>query len=194
MLYSLFRAIFRVMFYLFFRLEAQGRENVPMDGPLILCGNHRSNFDPPLLGAPLRRKLHYMAKEELFRIPIFGAIISRVGAFPVKRGGVSKESIRYAVQLLKDHCAMAIFPEGGRSNASGVGKKGAASLAIKSKAVVIPVAIVGNYRLFQKMVIIYGKPIDLSEYEPGSSDQLEAATEKIMSSIRKMIEEQSRLY
>jgi 1-acyl-sn-glycerol-3-phosphate acyltransferase len=187
MLYRFARALLRLLFLLLFRLKAYGKENVPEEGPLVLCGNHRSLFDPPLLGTPLRRELFFMAKEELFRIPIFGWLIHRVHAFPVKRGGVSKESIRLSIQLLKDGNAMCIFPEGTRNNAGGVGKKGAAMLALKSNAVVIPVAIIGNYKPFRRMAVYYGKPIDLSEYTQGTSEQLEAATDKIMNEIRAMV-------
>jgi 1-acyl-sn-glycerol-3-phosphate acyltransferase len=187
MLYRFARGLLRLLFFLFFRLESHGKVNVPANGPLILCGNHRSMFDPFMLGTPLKRELFFMAKEELFRIPIIGWFIKRVHAFPVKRGGVSKESIRLSIQLLKDGNAMCIFPEGTRNNAGGVGKKGAAMLALKSNAVVIPVAIIGDYKPFRRMAVYYGKPVDLSEYTQGTSENLEAATDKIMSEIRAMV-------
>jgi 1-acyl-sn-glycerol-3-phosphate acyltransferase len=187
MLYRFARSMLRLLFLVLFRLEAHGKENVLIEGPLVLCGNHRSMFDPFILGTPLKRELFFMAKEELFRIPIVGWFIKRVHAFPVKRGGVSKESIRLSIQLLKDGNVMCIFPEGTRKNAGGVGKKGAAMLALKSHAVVIPVAIIGDYKPFRRMAVYYGKPVDLSEYAQGTSEQLEAATEKIMSEIRAMV-------
>ncbi|QGQ96904.1 1-acyl-sn-glycerol-3-phosphate acyltransferase [Paenibacillus psychroresistens] len=187
MLYRFGRGLFRIMFLVLFRLKAYGKENIPDEGPLIFCGNHRSTFDPPMLGSPIRRELYFMAKEELFRIPIFGGLIRRVHAFPVKRGGVSKDSIRLSIQLLKDGKAMCIFPEGSRNNAGGVGKKGAAMLALRSNAIVIPVAIIGDYKPFRRMAVYYGKPVDLSEYAQSTSDNLEAATDKIMSEIRAMV-------
>lgn len=162
-------------------------EHVPEAGPVVLCGNHTSNWDPPFMGTPLKRKVHYMAKEELFRIPVFGTIIRNLGAFPVKRGGVSKESIKAAIKLLRDGNILGVFPEGSRSNSGGMGKKGAASLALRSGAVVVPVAIVGSYRPFRKMYITYGPPVDLTEFADASSEQLEAATEKIMGTIRGMV-------
>ncbi|MDF2813998.1 MAG: 1-acyl-sn-glycerol-3-phosphate acyltransferase [Paenibacillus sp.] len=188
MLYILFRQLFRILFSLFFRLEAHGKENIPTSGAVVLCSNHISLMDPPLVGTPLRRKVHYMAKEELFRIPVLGWLITQFGAFPVKRGGVSKESIRLATQLLKDQNMLGIFPEGTRSNSGGMGKKGAASLAFKANATVIPVAIVGSYKWFRKMHIYYGPPVDLSAYKDNpSSESLEQATERIMEEIRSMI-------
>jgi 1-acyl-sn-glycerol-3-phosphate acyltransferase len=184
MLYRLGRFLFRILFTVCFRLRVIGRENVPAHGAVVLCANHTSLLDPPLLGTPLQRKVHFMAKAELFDIPLLGTIISKVGAFPVKRGGVSKESIRLAISLLKEGSMMGIFPEGTRSNAGGMGKKGAASLALKSGATVVPVAIIGSYSLFRPMKIVYGKPMDLSAYAGASSEDLEKATEAIMTKIR----------
>ncbi|MGO4494560.1 lysophospholipid acyltransferase family protein [Paenibacillus sp. 2RAB27] len=186
MLYRIGRALFRFIFTVFFRMRAIGMDNVPTQGAVVLCGNHTSLLDPPFLGSPLRRKVHFMAKAELFDIPVLGSIISKVGAFPVKRGGVSRESIRLAVQLLRDGNMLGVFPEGSRSNAGGMGKKGAASLALKSGAAVVPVAIVGTYSLFRRMTIVYGKPLDMSAYEGGSSEDLEQATEAIMKEIRRL--------
>jgi 1-acyl-sn-glycerol-3-phosphate acyltransferase len=186
MLYRIGRALFRFVFTLFFRMRALGMENVPTHGAVVLCGNHTSLLDPPLLGTPLKRMVHFMAKAELFDIPVLGSIISKVGAFPVKRGGVSRESIRLAVQLLRDGNMLGVFPEGSRNNAGGMGKKGAASLALKSGAAVVPVAIIGNYSLFRHMTIVYGKPLDLSAYAGASSEDLEQATEAIMKEIRRL--------
>jgi 1-acyl-sn-glycerol-3-phosphate acyltransferase len=193
MLYVVSRSLFRFLFGILFRLTSRGQENIPASGPLIFCCNHIHNFDPLLMGTPIDRKVHYMAKEELFRVPVIGWLITQWGAFPVKRGGVSKESIKLAIQLLKDGKAMGIFPEGTLSNAGGMGKKGAAMLATRSKATVIPVAIVGNYKPFRKMLVIYGKPVDLSEFEAGGADSLEAATDKIMAVIRQMVTDQRNL-
>lgn len=189
LLYRSLRACFRGLFRAVYRWEIIGLENVPDRGGVVLCSNHTSNWDPPFVGSPIHRMVHFMAKDELFRIPVFGSIIRRIGAFPVKRGGVSKESIKLSLQLLRDGNILVVFPEGTRSNAGGMGKKGAAMLALKSGATVIPAAIVGGYKLFRRTSVIYGKPVDLSEFADGGSDQLEAATEKIMATIRAMVEE-----
>jgi 1-acyl-sn-glycerol-3-phosphate acyltransferase len=193
MLYRLGRALFRIYFYTLCRLRVIGKQNVPTEGPVVLCANHTSLLDPPLLGSPLHRKVHFMAKAELFDVPILGTVISKVGAFPVKRGGVSRESIRLATSLLKEGKVMGIFPEGSRSNSGGMGQKGAASLALKSGATVVPVAIIGNYSFFRPMTIVYGNPMDLSEFAGASSDDLEQATNKIMATIRHMHAEYSKL-
>lgn len=175
-----------MFFRTFFRYEAYGQSNVPEEGPVVLCSNHISTLDPPFVGTPLSRKVHFMAKAELFKIPLFGSLITSLGAFPVKRGGVSKESIRYALKLLGDGGVMGIFPEGSR-HGGGMGKKGAASLALKSGATVIPVAIIGEYKWFRRMKIVYGEPLELSiGPDVANAEALEQATEHIMASIREL--------
>ncbi|KQO17426.1 lysophospholipid acyltransferase family protein [Paenibacillus sp. Leaf72] len=188
MLYLLFRFLLRVLYICLFRLEAKGLENIPADGPVILCANHVSNFDPPTVGVKVPRKVHYMAKAELFKIPVFGPLIRAFGAFPVKRGGVSKEAIKSAITLLKEGNVMGIFPEGSRRNQGGEAKKGAAMIALRSNAVVIPVAIVGNYSLFRKVTVYYGKPVDFTAFiDDSSPDKLDRLTDAIMKDVRALI-------
>ena len=106
MLYALSRSMVRVVYRLLFRLEAWGVSNIPPEGPVILCSNHTSALDPFTLGAMVPRKVHYMAKDKLFKIPVVSAVIRAWGAFPVKRGAVSKEAIRTAINLMsKGHAS-----------------------------------------------------------------------------------------
>ncbi|MBO7744071.1 1-acyl-sn-glycerol-3-phosphate acyltransferase [Paenibacillus sp. MWE-103] len=190
MLYSICRSLLRIIYAVLFRFEAIGLENIPPTGPVVLCSNHISLLDPPTVGTPVNRMVHYMAKAELFAVPLFGPFIRSLGAFPVKRGGVSKEAIRNAIGLLKEGKVMGIFPEGSRSAGDSAGKKGAAMIALRSGAAVIPVAIIGRYKIFRKMRIKYGKPIDLSAFiQNSSSDVLEQVTDVIMREIRNMVKE-----
>lgn len=184
MLYVFFRTILRGFFKLVYRLETVDMDNVPESGAVILCPNHISLLDPPLVGTPLQRKLRFLAKYELFQIPLFGPMIRNLGAFPVKRGGVSKESIRLTQNILAQGDALCIFPEGSRRKTEGPGQKGAASFALKTGAVVVPVAIVGNYRPFSKMKLVFGKPIEPHEYsELDQKHAAEKLTESIMNNI-----------
>ncbi|WP_308639120.1 lysophospholipid acyltransferase family protein [Paenibacillus silvisoli] len=188
MIYNICRGLLRIIYAVLFRFEAEGLENIPATGPVVLCSNHISLLDPPTVGTKVKRKVHYMAKAELFEVPVLGPLIHRLGAFPVKRGGVSKDTIRKAIGLLKEGNVMGIFPEGTRkAGEDSAGKKGAAMIALRSGATVIPVAIIGNYKLFRKMRIKYGKPIDMTAFiENPSSDVLEQVTEAIMTNIRTM--------
>lgn len=189
MIYSFCRGALRLIYKLLFRLEASGLEHIPAQGGVLLCSNHISLLDPPTIGILLKRKVHFMAKKELFDIFGFGWLIKQLGAFPVKRGGVSKESIKTSLMLLRDGHVMGIFPEGHRvkGDEEGMGKRGAATFALRSDAAVIPVAIIGNYKLFKKMRVVYGAPVDLSAYKGNKDpDAAELATEAIMSRIREL--------
>jgi len=182
MLYNFCRALLRGLYRLLFRLEAVNTEHVPSEGGVLLCSNHVSLFDPPTVGVLLERKVHFMAKQELFKIPLFGKLIHELGAFPVKRGGVSKESIKISLNILRDGKVMGIFPEGSR-NSAGEGKKGAASFALRSGAAVVPVAIIGDYRLFRKVKVVYGKPIDVTPFQEDPKTAVDTLTDEIMHQI-----------
>jgi 1-acyl-sn-glycerol-3-phosphate acyltransferase len=188
MIYVLCRGLLRLIFAFLYRLESVGKENIPADGGVLLCANHISMLDPITVGIKLKRQVKYMAKSELFDIPLFGSLLHQLGTFPVKRGGVSRESIRLSIKILQQGDMMGIFPEGTRNSTTGIAKKGAASFALRSGATVIPAAIFGEYKLFRKMKVVYGAPVDLAEFmvESPSGEQLEAATERIMSRIHEM--------
>jgi 1-acyl-sn-glycerol-3-phosphate acyltransferase len=193
MLYSLFRGLFRVMFATLFRWQVLGKENIPETGPVILVSNHISNLDPPLLGSPLQRKVSFMAKEQLFDIPVVSFLIRSFGAFPVKRGTADRQSIRIALNILKNDGVVGIFPEGTRSKTGELGKgmSGAALFSLRTDATVIPVAIIGPYRWFRPIRIVYGQPMDFSRFKqlPSSTDTYQQATEYMMSSIQNLVDQ-----
>lgn len=186
MFYSFARIVVRLFLKVFFRFESKGVENVPASGPVIMCSNHISYLDPLAVAAPLNRKVWFMAKSELFRTPLFRQLIVYLGAFPVKRGGVSKETIRTVLHLLRQGELVCIFPQGTRSDVIDEGKKGAASFALKSGTLVVPVYISG-YKLFSKNRVVYGQPIDLSVLrDDPDGDRLEKATEWIIQGIKSL--------
>ena len=193
MWYKFCRAVLRFLYRLLFRFSAKGIEHVPSTGGVVLCSNHISLLDPPALGILLERKVCFMAKQELFDIPVFGTIIKGLGAFPVKRGGVGKETIRTAFKLLQDGGIMGIFPEGTRNTSGDVAaKKGAAMIALKSGAAVVPVAVCGKYQLFRKTYVVYGPPIDMSDLlERKEHNMLEQATERIMEHIHALMKNEA---
>ncbi|CQR56898.1 lysophospholipid acyltransferase family protein [Paenibacillus riograndensis] len=186
MIYVICRGLLRFIYAILFPLKIIGKENVPEEGGVLLCANHISLLDPMTIGIKLRRQVKYMAKAELFKVPVLGWLIDKLGAFPVKRGGVSKESIKTALNTLRSGHVMGIFPEGTRSADSGAAKKGAASFALRSGAAVVPAAIVGSYKPFRRMTVIYGAPIDLSSFAGAGSESLEEVTDVIMGRIREM--------
>jgi len=188
--YRTFRGFFRIIFSLVYRWQVIGREHIPKEGPVILCANHISLWDPPLLGSGIERMVNFMAKEELFRIPVIGFLIRKFGAFPVKRGAGDRAAIRATLKLLEDGKILGIFPEGTRSRTGEVGEgmPGTAMFALKSQAQVIPVAIIGPYRMFRPIKIVYGEPIDLTQLREAksSADTMKQTSDLIMQHIRKL--------
>lgn len=137
------------------RMRIAGLEHVPRTGAFIFAPNHVSYADPCVAGAAIVRirYLNYMAKGSLFRIPILGAVMSRVGAFPVERAGTDRAAIRHALELLKDGQALLMFPEGTRApdeSALLPTELGVAYIAARSGAPVIPVGLVGTDRVMPK--------------------------------------------
>lgn len=190
MLYAFLKSLARVVFSTWFRVKADGKEHVPPDGPVIVCCNHLSFWDPVIVGYVLPRKARYMAKAELFQIPLLRPLITKLGAFPVKRGGVSKESIRLSLELLENGETLLIFPEGTRNpDGTSAAKRGAVHLAFKTGATIVPAAISGTYRPFSKIAVRIGEPVDLDELrEKGTTEAQLEATETIMQAIRRLLE------
>ena len=114
MIYTILKPILWVLFKLGLRLNVEGTENIPQAGPLVIASNHLSLLDPPVIGVAATRKVHFMAKQELF-VPILGDIYKALGAFPVRRGGADRAAIKHGIDILKDNKVLAIFPEGTRS-------------------------------------------------------------------------------
>ena len=85
-LYKLGKFICSIIFYPLYRIKVVGRNNIPSDGPVIICSNHISNADPPVVGITSKRNIYFLAKEELFKNKVIGGILTRVHAFPIKRG------------------------------------------------------------------------------------------------------------
>tara|TARA_Y100001978_G_scaffold131124_1_gene117243 strand:- start:281 stop:901 length:621 start_codon:yes stop_codon:yes gene_type:complete len=159
------------IFKFLFRGELDGSKNIPDENSFIIVSNHGSLLDPPFLGHALGRKVSFMAKQELFNIPILSQIIKACGAYPVKRGVVDKNSIILASKKLFNNQIIGIFIDGTRQKNGFVNnpKNGAALIASKTKKILLPVAITNSHRLvrfkfflpfFSKVTIKIGKPIN----------------------------------
>ncbi len=165
MFYSFARAVLIPIFLFFYNYRVTGRENVPEGGAYIACANHLSAIDPIFVGISLPHRMFFMAKAELFRTRLIGALMRGLGAYPIKRGEADIKSIKTSLKLLGDGKVLGLFPEGTRFKASeAAAEPGIALLAIKSKVPVLPVAIVSNYKFFRRTRVIIGKPIELTEY------------------------------
>ena len=173
-----------------------GRENIPQKDSFILVSNHGSLLDPPLLGHAIGRNISFMAKAELFKIPIIGFIIKACGAYPVKRGIADKNTIKIACSKLSNNNCIGIFIDGTRQKNGRVNKpkQGAALLAFKNKKLLLPVAIVNSHRLirfkfciplFSKIVIKVGKPVPPPD--SSSRNDLNSLTMYLQDNINNLI-------
>lgn len=168
------------------RVRATGRENVPMTGPLIVACNHRSYLDPPILGTYCRRPLAYMAKAELFRIPLLGPAIAAVGAYPVSRDGSATAAVKRSLEVLKRGGAVGIFPEGTRNLDGTVeAREGVALLAALGKAPVVPAALSGTAQAgkFHQIKVAFGAPLRLPADRKATREELSKFTDDIMGAI-----------
>lgn len=171
-------------------VTVEGLDTLPTSG-VLLCPNHASNWDPILvaLKLPINYRLHIMAKEELFRNPLVGWILRKVGAFPVSRGGTDIQSVKTAMQAIKSGDNLLIFPEGTVIR-NGVGyidglpahaKSGAAMIGVRTGAKIVPVFVDGEKKLFRRTRIIFGKP-----YEPvytgrsGTSEEMQNIADEVL--------------
>lgn len=171
------------------RMQVHGRENVPLTGPLIVACNHVSYVDPVALGVALPRPVSYMAKVELFRIPLLGPLIGGLGAYSVDRGKGDVAAIRSSLRALDEGKAIGIFPEGTR-NLSGDAPihTGVALLASLSGAPVLPAFVRGGDRAKRlgKLDVFFGEPLRLARSRSGKASREDLAnwTETVMSQIR----------
>ncbi len=130
----------------------KGLENLPSEGPVIVACNHLSLWDPIIVGCTMNRPVYFMAKEELFELPVLGKLLPELGAFPVKRGQGDIGAIRKSIAVLKEGKVLGIFPEGTRSKSGELQEalSGIVLIMEKSKAPVLPVKVIGSRDYLRK--------------------------------------------
>jgi len=167
-----------------FRLRVEGSENIPKEGPILIASNHLSVLDPVVLAYGVPRPVAFVAKAELFRLPVLSWIIPRLYAIPLERGAGDLAAVKAAIRALREGLAFGIFPEGTRSRTGKLQpfKTGAAAIA----ALVVPAAVIGTDkawpvgkgpRPFTPVRVRYGEPLDFSHVKLDKKSLLEATRE-----------------
>lgn len=152
------------------RVSAEGTENIPEGCGALLVANHTAMMDVLVLEAACPRQIRFMAKKELFKIPLLSSLIKALGAYPVDRGGADVKSLKLTISMIQEGDLIGIFPQGTRvpyadPRGSEV-KGGIGMIAYHAKATVIPAFIdtaSGKTKAFHKNHVIFGKPITFEE-------------------------------
>ncbi len=185
MFYRFARVICRFILAVLRRWRVYGAENLPAAGGMVVVSNHTSYWDPVVVGCALKRQVYFMAKAELFAIPLLGPVIRALGAFPVKRQSTDRQAVKTALNLLARGELVGIFPEGTRSHSGELLKPhvGAAVLACKAGVPLLPVALKGTRGIFGRVEVFVGEPIKLSFASKPAKQDLEEASDAVMKKI-----------
>lgn len=188
MFYKFAKTLLTVLLKVFYRMEVKGGEHLPPEGPVVCVANHASLIDPIVVGCSLKRQVSFLAKEELFRIPVLNWIIRALGAIPVKRGRGDRGAIKSALEVLKNRKVLALFPEGTRYRDNTIHplQPGAALLALETGASILPVLIGGTHRMgffsFPKIKVVIGQPFFLN-VGGERKERIRAGTQEIYSRL-----------
>lgn len=182
--YQLIISLFAVVAKVLFFVRVEGKENLPQ-GACVIMGNHRAWIDPFFLALCARdREIRFMGKKELWGNKVFAWIASQVRGIPVDRGNADMASIRLSMTVLKAGHTLGIFPEGTRSKGGSMLplQGGASLLALRAKCPVIPMYIDGGYRIFSRVTVRVGKPVEMDDLLAGritreTTDELTARIE-----------------
>lgn len=194
--YYFVRGIVRFLLILL-GLKKEGIDKLPPKGPVIVAANHVSNWDPVIIAVALTRPVHFMAKVELFNNKLLGKLLTALYVFPVRRGAADRKAIRQALELLEKGQVLGIFPQGVRKKVKPDAQiqAGAALLALKSGAQVVPAACIGTDKDFpigwlHPFKVKLGEPINLDKYHDQkiSSFLLEEVSAHIMREINRLLD------
>jgi 1-acyl-sn-glycerol-3-phosphate acyltransferase len=194
--YAVGRAFFGLLFHTLWPLTIRGGENIPRQGSAIIISNHRSMIDPFVVGYAAGRRVNFMAKEELFRTPLVGWFIRKLGAFPVDRTRRDPASLRTALEVLKADQLLGMFPEGTRSTTGGMldFRTGALRLASRTRSRIVPVAVIDTEHALPpkkfirpaRIAIHFGPAFEVAELYENPKDP--AVMERAIETMRAQIQ------
>jgi len=190
------------------KVRVTGLDNLPRRGPLIIVSNHLNDADPGVVATRIPRRLVFMTKAELFRVPVLGQLLRLYGAFPVRRGEADLSALRRSNEALRDGLALVLFPEGTRSSREARLRQawpGAALIALRNRVPIVPVAITGSQhmgmpgmflRVFRRYAITLriGEPFFLPMPPRINSESVEAGTRVLMEKVAALLPEEYRGY
>jgi len=188
-----------------FRLRVTGTEHVPPTGAALIVSNHQSILDPPMVGGAAPRQIYFLAKAELFRIPLFGRLIMALHARPVRREGSDPRALKTAARLLEEGKALLVFPEGTRSlDGLAPAKPGVGMLAVMSGAPVVPAYVSGTLEALPKgavrprrsqVSVRFGPALHFkAQTGEGRKDRYREAANEMMRAITQLKDQEDRLH
>ena len=166
--------ILRLIFFPLFRVSVKGRKNVPSKGPVLLLSNHQSFFDPMFCQIPIMRNMHFVARDSLFKVKVFGPLMSSLNTIPIKRGEADISAMKKIIDILKGGAVVCLYPEGSRTFDGKIAeiKAGFGLLSRRSNASVVPMVIDGAFECWPrqnkwprlgKVYVEYGKSFSPEE-------------------------------
>ena len=185
---DIIKGIAKAIMKFLFRVEVINQDNVPKDGKAILCSNHINAIDGPLVLAFTDRKVNFIAKEELWKHKVVAYVLDLFDAISINRAEPKVQTFKEVKKVLERDELLGIFPEGTRN---GLAKElevkdGASFIAIRNNAPIIPIKLIGNYRVFSKIKMIYGQPLMLA------NRNVKEGTKQIMQAIEEIEEPVSK--
>lgn len=192
MIYQILKFIGAPIIYLLFLPRIIGRKNTRVKGRAVIISNHLSMWDPLFIAVMFRRQIYWMGKIELFKNKFLKFFFTLVKTFPVRRGEGDLPAIRHAFNVLRKEKLLGIFPEGTRVKGADLRRfePGTSMIALKNKAPIIPIYIKGEYKLFRRMTMIIGEPVQLSDYvgDKTNTTTVTHATEFLENKVKDMKE------
>lgn len=183
--YRVVRNIAWFLCKIIFPTKVIGAENIPTEGPVLICSNHVSLVDPVLIATSFKRRITFMAKKELFGTKFTNWFFRNLGMVPVDRGASDIAALRVCLDVLNEGGLLGVFPQGHRfkQDESREIQNGAALMALRSKAVVIPAHVSAPMKAFRRTTIRFGAPIDFSDMARVNSQAIQAASNRITEGI-----------
>ena len=194
--YDFALSVLRLFCRVFFKYEVIGIENVPLEGNVIIAANHKSNLDPIFVASSMTtREVAAIAKKELFDHKVLGFILKKLNTIPIDRENTGIATVKQILRAIKDGYVLGLFPEGTRVKGKefGQAKAGLSLFASKGKANVVPISVISSYKLFSRVKIYIGEPIDMSQYFRAklTNEDHERISEEVMQVIIKNYCEQA---